>query len=95
MSDGMSISERAIALREARHRARKAGSGRVESTRTPSRDPWYYAGAPGEYGHPNIDPGPRRAPEGLLEMALEAYGGLTRPDTRFINLARRATWFLR
>ena len=96
MSDGLSISERAIRAREDRYRARKAGSDRVDgSTRKPSRDPWYSAGPPGSWGRPDIDQGPRKAPDGLLERAMDVYGSLTRSDARFINLARRFNQFLK
>jgi hypothetical protein len=91
------ISERAIALRESRHRERRQGAQveRAVETRAPSRDPWHYAGPPGSWGRPGLDQGPRKAPDGLFERAVEAYGSLTRPDTRFINLARRFSHFMR
>ena len=82
MSDGLSISERAIAAREARHAAKRAERQTASPPPDASRDPWHYAGGPGEFGHPNIDQGSRKAPDGLLERAAEAYGSLTRPDVR-------------
>ena len=89
------ITERAIQLRENRHRARKSGSGRVDSnTREPSRDPWHYAGGPGEFGHPNIDQGPRKASPDLIERAMAALT-FTRPDVRFEGLVSRFSHFMR
>ena len=83
------ISERAISAREARYMARKTRSVQGDGgTREPSRDPWCYAGGPGEYGHPNIDQGTRKASPDLIERAMAAYQ-FTRPDTRFANSVSR------
>jgi hypothetical protein len=90
MSDGrgLTMSERAIAAREARHKARREGSPTASQSATASRDPWCYAGAPGEWGRPGLDQGPRKASPDLLERAMAAYQ-FTPPDTRFANLVSR------
>ena len=84
MGDGLTISERAIQAREARRRARRVGNPAPPAA---SRDPWHYAGPQGSWSRPDIDQGPRNAPDGLFERAREApnFGS----NHRFEMLARR------
>jgi hypothetical protein len=84
MSDGrrLTISERAIAARRARHRSS------VENTAPPreaNRDPWFTAGP--SWGRPDTDQGPRKPADGWLERAEQALNNGS--DARFRNLVSR------
>ena len=92
MSSRPTISERAIAAREARHRARRQGAQVAQPVEKPTPiDPWCTAGAPGSWGRGDSQEQsePR---EGFLERAAAA---LTNPDRRFEMLARRVDQLFR
>jgi hypothetical protein len=93
MSDGLSISERAIAAREARHRARRQVAELRQAVEKPKPiDPWCTAGGPGEWGRGDSQE-PSEPREGFLERAMEAlsFGS----NRRFEMLARKADQLFR
>lgn len=79
----MSISERAIAMREAKHRARRQQKDKTPP-RDADRDPWYRC-EPGTFGRPG-NTEQREPREGFLERAAEALS-FSRPDTRMASIA--------